>query len=543
MDIYGERYAEVSLFIDYCRNLNVKTDERELEYYEKTDVMLPVARVVYPSEFIVQLDRHEQEGNLNWEGFDEWPALADLTDRWRPSLRSYDDLTDEDLVHCFDRAIHAGGNRYLCLPSSGRFRPWDEYAVSFTDVHGNELERNTAKHYYNYWQVHQLYRIQQHPHLYRYAGLVDRLPPGDPVRASLLDRPHRESLRDFEGMKRNFDALSFWITLYGRERSRVLAGIPEGYSNQHRLSELASMTAKRCQLTEDGLFQFLGWLIWLYQDYEGHERHKLARALRSDILHCSGLLELMTYQTRDQIADRLGRADPFDKQTFRHLLPAYKERDYALRILTIPAPDWTRAWQEDGDSDWSFTDADANSLLDYCEGQGLPLLRTGLSGMEAVGAEERVQKFGDMQGYTNLRNVLHGYEDLLKKLGVSANRTQGRSTLTSTVGQVMYDRGWTVIFHRICKDPGKLLSGGSDTEFHGNLLTLLTHGDLEGSAEGSMARAFLVTCLARNLTAHINPDEPLFFADAFGKMLDAAVTAITYTWKLAQKQGWAGPSR
>ena len=48
MNIYGERYAEVSLFIDYCRNLNVKTDERELEYYEKTDVMLPVARVVYP---------------------------------------------------------------------------------------------------------------------------------------------------------------------------------------------------------------------------------------------------------------------------------------------------------------------------------------------------------------------------------------------------------------------------------------------------------------------------------------------------------------
>ena len=87
MDIYGERYAEVGLFIDYCRDLNIKTDERELAYYEKTGAMLPVARVIYPDEHVIESYRRELDGDYNWNGFDVWPELSDLTEKFRPFLR------------------------------------------------------------------------------------------------------------------------------------------------------------------------------------------------------------------------------------------------------------------------------------------------------------------------------------------------------------------------------------------------------------------------------------------------------------------------
>ena len=78
MNIYGERYAEVGLFIGYCIELNIVTDERELEYYEKSGVMLPAARVIYPDDYVVETYRRESVGDYNWTGFNVWPELADL---------------------------------------------------------------------------------------------------------------------------------------------------------------------------------------------------------------------------------------------------------------------------------------------------------------------------------------------------------------------------------------------------------------------------------------------------------------------------------
>ena len=538
MNIYGQRFAEVGLFVGYCEDLNVKTNEQEMEYYERTGVMLPVARVVYPDEIIIHLERHQQDGDYGWNGFDEWPDLASLVEKFSPSPRTNTVLNDEDLVHRFDRALDSGGHPYLSVPEAGNFTSWRDYEAQVSDADGHTFGRPTADHYYSHWQVHQLYLIQQHPHLYRYAGLIDRLPPDEPFKAFVRADSETVWFREFDGMRTCFDALSFWITLYGRERSRSIPGMNDQRAIQARLAEWAALTTKRHKLTDDGLFQFLRQLIRLYEDYVCDERHKLARELRKDILHCGRLIELATGRTWEQVADRLGQSDQFDKRTFRHLLAANRERDYALEMLVNPPPAWSRTWQEHSDSDWSFTEVDANRLLDYCEQQGLPLLRTGLSGMMATGEEERAQKFTKMGSYANLRNVMTGYEDLLKQLGRSAERTKGRSPLTSTVEQVMNDRSWIRLF----RDHRKLVSGGTDTEFLKNLDTLLSRRELQESAQASMAGMFLITCLARNMTAHANPNDDRFFADAFHTMRDAAITAISYTWKLAEKQGWTNPA-
>ncbi len=547
MDIYGERYAEVGLFIDYCRDLNIQIDSRELAHYEKTGVMLSVARVIYPDDYVVEAYRRELDGDYDWNCFESWPELAALTEKFPWALRNFNDLADEELVHCFDRAGYSGGNPYLQIPTLGDYQPWDEYAVALPDI--EDLQRPTAAHYYGYWQVHQLYLIQRHPHLYRYAALVDRLPPDDPARTLWLDFPSKEWLREFDGMRPYFDALSFWITLYERERARTFAGVPDKdgvrritsiAAGQHkrRLAESAVLTMERFELAASDICRFLRQLIHLYEDYERDERYKLARKLRYDILHCGRLLELGQDWSWQQVEDQLGQSNYFDKQTFRRMRAPAKERDYAVDVLTHTPGAFSQALQEDDKSSWPFTEVDANALLDFCEQQRFSLFRTSLSGTLAVGVDEPREKFTQEHTYSNVRNILTGYEELLRRLPPKTVQDALPAGFTNKVSKLIHGRSWAMKFDRVRSDPNKLLDAKSPEEFRTKLNTVLNHKELQGSKDGLVAMAFIVTCLARNFTAHSLPDDDGIFREALGKSLDAVIIAITHTWKLAQEEGW-----
>ena len=342
MNIWGERFAEVSSFIRYCRDLNVETRDDELEHYEKIGAMLPIARVVYPDEYVIQRDQSQWNGVMDWNAADQWPALNQLSERIGPFPFGYEGLTDEELVHCFDRAMEAGDNPYLKRPVSAESRPWSDYRVVVPDRYGNEIKRPTVEHYYSYWQVHQLSWIQQYTDLYKNAWLIERIPEDDPVRRFLPRAPKNERLVEFDDKRHNFDALSFWATVYDRERSRTFAGIDgtngirrlndaQADAHKTKLATLARNVTARFQLTPEGLYGFLHKLIELMEDYERKERYKLVEVSKRDIFAWENLLMLTTGTTRDEVAEELGKINIYDKRTFRHLDIATKERDYALR--------------------------------------------------------------------------------------------------------------------------------------------------------------------------------------------------------------------
>ena len=77
--------------------------------------MLPDARVINPDDCVVETYRRELDGDYNRTGFDVWTELADLAEKFPSLLRRFDDLTDEELVQCFDRAMDSGGNPFLVL--------------------------------------------------------------------------------------------------------------------------------------------------------------------------------------------------------------------------------------------------------------------------------------------------------------------------------------------------------------------------------------------------------------------------------------------
>ena len=157
-----------------------------------------------------------------------------------------------------------------------------------------------------------------------------------------------------------------------------------------------------------------------------------------------------------------------------------------------------------------------------------------------MGDEEYRRNFRRVQRYTNLKNVLTSYEYLLKNLAGRGSQNIGGGTLTEIVRKVMSQEQWFPLFSSSGVDSMRksLLRADTTTDFLNNLNTVLKDGNLMSSEDGYWARNFLVTCLARNMTVHAFPTEDSYYGDLFGPMLDAAIVATFYTWKLAEKNCW-----
>ena len=274
MNRHGQRFIPVADFISYCRDVNVATCERELEHYQKVGAMLSVARLVYPDEYVIQKTQNTLDGVWDWDGFDEWPGIERLTEGILLFPETYTALSDEQLFHCFDREMES--NPLLTRPRNDDFKPWSEYRVKITSRQGESFNKCTVDHYYSHWQVHQLHFIQQYPDLYKNAAILDLL--SEEVRGSILrpSAPNTEFLTNFKGMRHSFDALSFWVTVYQRERNRTFAKIDEinGMRRlnetqvgdyRRRLSDLARMVVARFSLTHRHLYEFLRQLIELHE--------------------------------------------------------------------------------------------------------------------------------------------------------------------------------------------------------------------------------------------------------------------------------------
>lgn len=540
MNAYGKRYVSVRQFVAYCRRLNININKRELEYYEQQGIMLPLARVVYPDEYIVQREESKKSDNFEWTGYDQWPALARLSEKLRILPTDYGDMTDAELADAFDREFEAGTNPHLLRPTTGEFRPWADYHVMVDYGDGSRVRMESAEHYYSYWQIHQLYFLQQYPDLYKNVRILSRLPEDDPVRLFRPSAPSRQRLVEFDGRRDYFDALSFWITLHDRERNRAFAdacevdgirALSDEQFERHlsKLGELALMVVVRFQLNADDLYEFLRSLLSLLDEYDRDERHKISAELTNDIFALERLIRFVTGESRNDVAENLGETSRLVGATFRHLDPFTKERDYALELIKGVANKGKDELDLLGASDWAFTETDADRLLDYCEGSEIYIVINALGGMVAVGDDERRRNFRQVRRYTQLKNLLTGCEYLFRNLAQKSNvNVRRRADLIRVVANMMEDESWIVEFRRFSR--AGMCSVRCTSDLLTQLACLLDNRRLKETLDGYWARQFLVLCLARNGAVHLYPTDARYYGTPFGAMVDSALMSMFYAW-------------
>ena len=343
-------------------------------------------------------------------------------------------------------------------------------------------------------------------------------------------------------MGQYFEALSFWIMVYGRERGRTFANADVvgggrrlaaagADEHRHRLEDLSQMVADQFHLSRDNLYDFLSQLISLFEKYETQERFKLASDLKKDIFHLERFIELKTGEDLNTIINNVSY---YNALTLRRIDFATRERDQAFKIIVRGLQGCENKMAELGSTNWSCTESEVNELLDYCDSEGLTILPVAMSGMVAANSEEEQHKFRYVELYSNLKNVLTSYEYLLKNLGEKGDVNVDGCTLGPAIMRVMDCESWLQLF----KDRRHLARASTTTEFLDNLDTISNDADLEDSVDGYWAQTFLVTLLARNCAVHSYPTEDRYYIESFGDMLNAPIVAMVYTWQLARRRNW-----
>jgi len=537
----SERYLLVDQFIRYCEDLNVETNKEELEHYEKIGVMLPLARIIYPHDYVVQLEAWHSNPTDERPDTKQWTKLLSLFDETRILDEDYADMNDEELIDSFDREM--GKTPYLIKPALDTYRTWSSY--------------EKADHYYSGWQVHQLYEIQRHPDLYLNQRLIKHIPYEVQERFYIPSAPKPEYLREFKGMSIWFDALSFWITFFTRLQRKTFALIPvlhkvqrlEKTQYQTYLTHLKAGTKliqNRFGLALEDNYKFLSHLLQLHDYYQKAERYKLADELENSIIYHARFIGNLTDQEWDGIADEIEkRFGIWKKRDFQHLNVAYKERDEAHDLLKHFAQNYGSNLKTLGiaNSSLTFPPNEIDELMGYCTNEGIPVFFTALSGMIYTD-EDYAKKSRRVMQYTNIKNATTALEVLLRKFASKGSITINGTGLSAAVKYVFEkETGWMPLFN------SNLSKGFTNTspglrpditlnEFYSKLIHVLGDKKLIQSENTFWARVFLIACLTRNLTAHNYPEQDWFFSELIGEMESAIIYAILFSWKFAKKEGW-----
>ncbi|MCA9919862.1 MAG: hypothetical protein KC445_18020, partial [Anaerolineales bacterium] len=230
-----------------------------------------------------------------------------------------------------------------------------------------------------------------------------------------------------------FDALSFYITLYGNEQYRVFENIPEQDSvktldNQqfaHYTSQLkahAQFVFDKFNLTESKLYEFLFYLLKLRGDYERSEYLQLANELSIDIQYLISFIQNLGDLSIEDIEKEIDqRSNSIWTKRFRHLDKAVEVYDYAKVTFERLVTDYNSKF-----STLSISPTEIEDLLDFIEKQGLFIIPYAIFDIDEALNDSRA--FSTTSLYIGLSNLTTGFECFLREIANLANQSQNPPT-------------------------------------------------------------------------------------------------------------------
>lgn len=147
-------YLEGSEFKDYCVANKVEITNNGLEELEKSGLLLPCVKIIYPEEYV---QRREATVINNEEYFEiepEWEIFLKYRDYIIDSHVPLPKNMDQILMrgHPID-AILGKDEKYVFKPLSNNYKPWNEFDV-WSRYHGEAIKVGTClENYYSSWKI------------------------------------------------------------------------------------------------------------------------------------------------------------------------------------------------------------------------------------------------------------------------------------------------------------------------------------------------------------------------------------------------------
>jgi hypothetical protein len=428
---YGGRYLSAREFSDYCSGLNVELSSLgfpELQLYEREGLLLPMARVIQPPEYVIKRWQLDQQPETYGQNLPEWNELERLLYGTR-----------SDLWHLFDREFERG-NRFLSRPTDNAFSPWGSFYAEVELASGDTVRLSSAEHYYHYWQVHQAYEIQRkYPVFAKYNWVLQNLKDEAKKEAYFLKPPDSTPIATLYGRAKYFDALSFYIELYNNEEERAFAAVPvtDGFKklsdeqSAHYQSQLighAKFVYGRYSLSVEGLYGFLVHVLNLQTRYEDDDHTKLANELENDIVFLAKFIAGLTGQSFSELEEEIGkRASSWTRKQFRHLDKALEVQDYAREAFERLMGEYNERFPG-----FAISATDISRLLRFLDDKGLFIIPYAIFDIDRALNNRR--PFLRTLLYGGLRNLTTGLECFLREI---ANTVPSSTVDTSKLYQLI----------------------------------------------------------------------------------------------------------
>ncbi|MCL5952224.1 MAG: hypothetical protein M1132_10975 [Chloroflexi bacterium] len=530
---YGRRYMTAHEFSSLCSESNVQIDSfnKDLELFEKEHILLPVARVVKPAEYVSLRRGLDEQGDTYGQPLPGWDDLERLV--YSKGVPQPSD--EEALWHPFDQEFKYE-NQFLSRPLKGTFQPWKLYWE----------DGQAVEHYYHYWQIHQVYAVlERYPIFAKYNWILQNLTDKVHDRMTYLIPEESEPALTIGGKTLGYDALSFYIEVYGNERWRTFSHVPE-IEGIKRLNEAqyeeyrtrqeghAKSVAARWGLSTDYLIEFLLELLDLRAHYEDSERAKLAEGLTSDLRYLWVMIANITGQSFDEISEVLGQRGLIWPTRFRALEEGAQiqdcVKDYFNRLRQSYAEKFPSS---------PFSEQDANDLLRFVLSLDLVLLPHAIYELHKTLNDSRRRSVLSL--YVDMKNLSTSFEYFVREIAgksldanAHAKRNQPRgNTLRPLVRSLMQGQEWLALF----ESSAELGRATSPDGFVQNIAHLLSDPVFCASEENEVARLFLLVENARNVMVHFYTVEDRLFGSLRGDLFTAVIHAMMYTWRFAKGRG------
>jgi hypothetical protein len=512
-------------------NIKLSAFPKELELYEKSGILLPVARIIQPDEYIIKRRQYDQQSNTYGKGIPGWEELERMLYAQRPT--DYKD--DSDLWHYFDREF-SSINRYLHRPSFDQFKPWKSYRAEVEDASGEKIKVKTAKHYYHRWQIHQIYAIRKkYPVFARHSWLLQNLKDDVKDKAAIYIPSHEDAITTLSGMANYLDALSFYIELHKNERRRTFAPIPENYGVKHlndqqfeqyqkNLIRHAQFTLNRYSISIDELIQFLVDFLELHNEYQSKEKIKLANDIEDDLLFLVKFITGVTGYSVRNIEDEISKRTTFwVKKKFRHIDKALEVFDYSQETFERLMADYNKIVPGS-----NVSSQDINELLDFLEMKGLFIIPYAIYDIDETINSNR--GFRTTLLYNGLSSLTTGLECFIREIANTANKNSGTSIGTKTFYPIINTMfSWGSVFNQ---EHGRIKNNSQN-----DALSYITDVHTDPNLD-DVVKMFLIAYRARNLVAHNYILEQDLYHGLYSIIYTAIIHALFYSWIYAKQEGW-----
>lgn len=529
MNHYGERYLTSSQFSSYCSDLNSKllSFNEELELYEQEGVLLPVARVLMPEEYLNKRALLDNDPNTYGHKIPEWESLERIfyrTNKIRP--------VEFELWNNIDLEV-ALNNKHIIRPSKENFKKWNSYKVKIPNATNGTLLKDSSVHLYHYYQVHQIYAIQKnYPLFARHNWILKNLKTKEGI--EYLKPTDNDAIVTLSGNILFFEALSFYIELFSNERRKTFSIIPEkdGVKTlndqqfedyKRRVEKLAKIVFNRFSLSDNDFYKFILYSLKLHTVYEADEKFKLSNELMLDIRFSVDFFSNVKQISTTDIEKEIKILDPTLVKKFRHTDKALEVYDYARETLERIAVEYNVKFPG-----FEITGKEIEKILDFMNDKNLFIVPNSIYEIDKTLNAEKAFKTNSL--YTGLTNFSIGLECFLRDIANIANLSHGTNIEIGTLHPLIKTMfSWGGLFNDEHRNRKNMYTNNSFLY----LEDVYTSQNLD-----EIIKTFLLAHCARNLVAHNYILDQYLYRNWYGKIYVAICDAIFYSWVNAKNKNW-----